>query len=173
MSQEIQSNIPKVRIISEVGEAPFQVLGVLEVILQGWSPNQRRSVYLFKNQENLWSYYDKVSNKIIVADQWQGTKALIEDEWITMTKYHRLHVNFLDPVTFSIWVGKRKQSQTANEVQLNVTDAAFKTLAEAMSGRPSNSAYKFVFKTQKKPGGGSMTFVERIIWAMELPSLAA
>lgn len=173
MTQNSQDNIPKIRVLSDIGEAPFQFFGILETILQGWSKAKKKSIYLFKMEDGRWGYYHKPTEQVLGVEQWKEKAAWIDGEWVKMAKYHRIHVNFLQPVTYSNWQsGKKTQSQT-HEAQFNITDSSYKTLEEAMKGRGKNSAYKLVFTTRKKKGGGAMTYVEKIVWAEELPDLAS
>lgn len=172
MNNSDDLNLPRVRVIKEVGETAFQFLGLVETILQGWSPQKRKQVYLFKPDSGVWSYYDKNSSQIIPISQWSGKAAWVGDEWIKMTKYHKVKLHFLQPITFTSWVDGKKQPQQGQEVIVTITDTAYKSFVEAAAGRSENSAYQFVFKTTKKKGGGSMTYVEKIIWKEELPNLA-
>lgn len=173
MNQQTQTDPPKIRKLAEVGEAHFQFMGIAESILQGFSKLKRKTVYLFKNQEGKWSYYDKSTEQVIPVDQWQVKAAWVGGEWIKMTKYHRMNVFFLQPVTYSVWLDRRAVTQQTQEAQLLITDTAYQSLVEASKGRPTNSAYKLTFTSRKKKGGGTMNYVDKIVWAEELPNLAS
>ena len=84
MTQSNQDNIPKIRVLSDIGEAPFQFFGVLETILQGWSKNKRKSIYLFKMEDGRWGYYHKPTEQVIAVEQWKEKAAWVDDEWVKM-----------------------------------------------------------------------------------------
>jgi len=163
--------LPKIEKLTEVGAIPFQYLDNPENILQWWCKDDKKTKYLFKTDSGAWGYYDKLTTQVIEINQWKGKAAMVEGKWCKLTLYHRVHVRFSQPVIFTGYDPdqRKKIQQTAQEAIILLTDTAFKTLGDAMKGRDANSYYRLSFTTRNKPKGGTMTYVDRIIWVEPIP----
>lgn len=164
--RKMTQDLPKIKRLSDVGDTPFQVVEMVEKILQGWNKKKKRTVYLFRTDDNKWGYYNKESKQIMVISAWKDKAAFVNGEWITMSLYYRLHVRFAQPVTSSSWDPdtRKKTTITLAEAIIILTDSAYKSLEEQRAGRPENSWFKLSFVTQKKKTGGSMTYANKVIW---------
>lgn len=164
-----KNDIPRIRQITDIGTAMFQVVKYVEPVLQGWSKEHGRQVYLFRAEESgKWAYYDKDQGGLVEVDQWKGKSAWIQDDWVSLSKYHRLHLRFVAPVTYKVFEKGEQRSEDTEEAMIVLTDTAYKTLQDQMQGRGDNAVYQFSFKTKKKPKGGTMTYVEKVVFAGEI-----
>lgn len=166
-----QQTLPKIEKLTEIGPISFRYIANPENILQWWDKMANKTKYLFKTDSGAWGYYDTQTSQVIEINQWKGKAAMVEGEWCKMTLYHRVHVIFSQPVNFTAYDSqqKRKVQQTAQEAIIVLTDTAFKSLVEAMNGRDPNSYYSLSFTTRNKPKGGTMTYVDKIIWVESIP----
>lgn len=164
--------LPKIEKLTEVGNVPFQYLDNPENILQWWDKTANKTKYLFKTDSGAWGYYDRLTQQVIEINQWKGKAALVEGEWCKMVLYHRVHVLFSQPLIFTAYdpEQRKKVQQNAQEAIITLTDTAFNSLQDAMKGREINSFYHLSFTTRNKPrGGGTMTYVDKIIWVEPTP----
>ena len=140
--------IPKIKRTVEVGEIPFQLLEVQEEILQGWNPRLNKTMYLFKSDLGNWAYYDRNTNMVVEVGEWKDRAAHIAGDWVKMTKYFRVAVQFLQPILYTTWDGSEKKNvQKSTEVAiLTITKTAFDHLMVAKEGRPEESWYRFQYK---------------------------
>jgi len=141
----------------------FQLNGEPEMILQGWDSEKKRQVYLFRSRETgKWGYFKGGFCQV----PWNAEKkALIDGNWISMAKYHRVHVKFVRAITFTNYVDNKKISDKTNEALIVLTDSAFKSLEEAMKGRSPLSVYSLTYKTRKNNNGKEMTYVDKVVFA--------
>lgn len=154
----MRDNLPKIKKLIEIGNTPFQVIEVIEKVLQGW--NNKKPIFLFKTDSGNWAYYDNDTKQVVDVEQWNGKSALVKGAWIKMGLYHKIHLIFKTPVTYTEYSGQYKgQLVSANEVSVNITDAAYKALESQMAGRPPNSFYQFTYKK-----GKTSQFVNGAIW---------
>lgn len=167
MSNQQNEDVPSIRKIQEVGETPFQIVSFVEKILQGYHTGIKRSLYLFKTNNGVWGYWDPKLRRVIEELQWKENSCFLENKWVPMTAYYKFHVQFFEPIVFSLWNKDQRIEEQfeTTEAIISLTDAANKTFQEAMVGRAPDTWYKLQFKTQNKKGGGEMTFVEKVICA--------
>lgn len=161
----MDQEIPKIQKLNEVGEAPFQFIEKLESILQGWDAKIKKTVYLFKTDTGAWGYYDKDSSQVIEVNQWNKKAAWMNDRWVKMSLYHRIHLMFMFPLDYTGWDAKKRKeipSQT-QEAILTVTDSAYKQILEQLNGRAATSFLKFEFTTRKVQNRQS-TYVDKVLW---------
>ena len=144
----------------------FQVVSVKETILQGYSTTKKRTVYLFKSDKTgNWAYWDKDNEKVVDVEQWEENKAWVDSEWVPMSKYHRIELRFVSPVTYTAYQDGKEVRRDTLHAEVAITDTAFKTLVEQMNGRDENSVYKMCFRERKRPKGrGMMRYVEKFLW---------
>ncbi len=145
----MSNDLPKIKVLTEIGETPFQVAKVEEKILQGWDKTSRRSLYLFKGPTQVWSYYSKRERCIVEVPQWRDAEALIEGVWVKMSVYWRLQLRFETPVEYTSFEEKVKTKKVVSEAIVVVTGAAYESLEEQFKGRPEGSWYKFSYKKLK------------------------
>lgn len=147
-------DIPKIKKTHEVGDMPFQVVEIQEEILQGWSARQQRQMYLFKNENGQWSYFDKMSGSIKEVTEWKERSANIGGDWVAMTKYFRVHVRFFDFVQYTEWNGAMRQNVLVgtDKAILTLTKTSFEKLQKTIAGKPPDSWYRLIYRTvnQKK-----------------------
>lgn len=158
-------DLQKIKKIADVGEVPFQFVGKTESILQGWDKSINKTIYLFKTDTGAWGYFDKDSGQVIDVNQWKEKAAWISDHWVKMTLYHRVHLRFSQPISYSAWdsVARRNYKQTVAEALVTMTDTSYKSMLEQMKGRDANAFYQFVFTTRKLRGR-MVSFVEKVVW---------
>lgn len=152
--------LPKIKKLSEIGETPFQVVKVEEKILQGWDKAKRKMLYLFKGPTGLWSYYDKAEKCIVEVPQWKDKAALIQDSWVDMSVYYRVHLRFERPIAYTSYEGSRPAQATASEALVTITGAAYESMEEQFRGRPEGSFYQFSYKKLKN----NRQYVDKVIF---------
>ena len=157
--------IPKIKKVADVGDMPFLFIKKTESILQGWDKSIRKTIYLFKTETGHWGYFDKETNQVIAITQWKEKAAYIDGRWVKMALYHRVHLKFTQPISYSSWdSAQKKQIQaTTQEAIVTITDTAYKSLLEQMKGRDANSVYNFSF-TSRKLGNRTITYVNKAVW---------
>jgi len=157
--------IPKIKKVADIGEAPFLFIEKTESILQGWDKTIRKTIYLFKTDSGNWGYFDKDTNQVIEISQWKEKAAYVGDHWVKMSLYHRVRLKFTQPISYSAWdSGQRRQVQeTTQDAIVTITDTAYKSLLEQMNGRDAQSVYQFTF-TSRKMGGRTVTYVDKAVW---------
>lgn len=143
---------PKIKKTNEVGEIPFQLLETQEEILQGWNSKIRKMMYLFKSELGNWAYYDKSSGMVVEVSEWKDRAANIAGDWVKMTKYFRVLVRFLEPVSYTSWDNDARKNVTlqTDVAILTITKSAYEHLEEAMKGRDALSWYRFLYKQTKR-----------------------
>lgn len=161
----MDQDIPKIKKLVEVGEAPFQYISKLESILQGWDQKIMRTIYLFKTDSGAWGYYDKETAQVLEVTQWKEKAALVNDHWVKMSIYHRIIVKFLSPINYSGWdeTNRKEVPTTTSDAIILITDSAFKQIQEQLNGRAANSVLKFHFIT-RKIGRRESTYIDKVIW---------
>lgn len=159
-----EEDIIKIRKIKEIGETPFYFLKEVGSVLQGFNKSLRKMVFLFKT-ENGWSYYDKEINQVVKADRWKEDSVFMKGYWVKMSLYHKVHLQFLRPVSCTAWdkASKREYTAFAPEAIVTITDMAYKSLLEQTNGRNPNSLYRFVF-VSRNIGGKTVSYIEKVIW---------
>jgi len=158
-------DLPKIKKIADVGETPFQFVEKTESILQGWDKTIGRTIYLFKTTTGAWGYFDKDSGQVIDVTQWKGKAAWVQNHFVMMTLYHRVHLIFAQPVSYSEWdsSANRRYQVEATEAIVTMTDSSYKSLIEQMNGRDANAVYKFSF-TSRKLKGRMVNYVDKVVW---------
>lgn len=161
----MESEIPMIRRLADVGDAPFQLIQKLESILQGWDAKIRKNIYLFKTDSGAWGYYDKNSNSVSEVNQWKGKSALIGDHFVKMALYHRIQVKFLFPLTYNSWdkIAKKEVPAETEYATLAVTDKTYKQILDQLKGRAANSNLRFNFVTRKIQDRQS-TYIDSVVW---------
>lgn len=156
MSEEI----PRIKKTAEVGEQPFQLVETQEEILQGWNARLRKVMYLFivegkDGEEGKWSYFDSTSGQVVEVREWNGHAARIGGDWVKMTKYARIVVQFLNPVTYSKWDKDEKKEilVTTDRALLTITKTANEQFVKAREGREPSAWYRFIYRVQNKKKG--------------------
>mgnify|MGYP007007267725 FL=1 len=136
--------------MSEIGEMPWALVNIEEKILQGWDARSKKLLYLFKDDQGAWAYYDKYTKTTNQVTQWRDKEALIGDKWIKMSLYYRIHIKFASPVTYSVFRfgAGSNQFQTYEAIVL-ITKAVYDQFMELMGEHP-NGWYKFEYKHLKK-----------------------
>lgn len=162
------SEIPRLKKLDEAGEVPFQFIELQETILEGWNSDWDKLMYLFKMEDGSWGYYDNGTQRVVPIMEWKGKSARVEETWVPMSKKRRLHLRFVDTISFSNWDHGRKYTAQSADVIAVVTESAYESLVEQSNGRTKDSVYRFSFKTRKNKKGGTMTFVDKIVYAGEL-----
>jgi hypothetical protein len=159
-----ENQVPRLDKITEVGETPFQVIEVKEKILGGWDSVRHRGVYLFKTDTGAWGYYDNETHQVIEISQWKGKAAWMNEKWIKMSVYYRIHVVFASAVTFTTYDPSSKQNMKISwsEALIKVSDSTYLMLTNMIQGRDPNTFYRFHFAEKKKKGGGSMPLVDSV-----------
>lgn len=158
-------DLPKIKKIADVGEIPFQFVEKTESILQGWDKSINKTIYLFKTDTGAWGYFDKSSQQVVDVTQWKKKAAWVENHWVTMTLYHRVHLRFSQPVSYSDWdsVARKQYTAQTSEAIVTMTDTSYKSLLEQMKGRDTNAYYKFAF-TSRKLKGRMVNYVDKVVW---------
>ena len=161
----MENEIPKIRKLAEVGDNPFQFIGKVESILQGWDQKIRKTIYLFRTDLGNWGYYDKNNNSVIEADQWNGKSVLIGDHFVKMALYHRIQVKFLFPLNYTGWdpVAKKEIPAVTEFATLVITDKTYKQIIDQLNGRAATSYLRFNFVTRKIQNRQS-TYIESVLW---------
>jgi len=157
--------IPKIKKVADVGKTPFTFIEKTESILQGWDNTIKKTIYLFKTDGGKWGYFDKESRQIIEITHWRDKAAWIAGHWVVMSLYHRVHLAFTQPISYSNWdsVLKKEYKESTEDGIVTITDTAYKSLIEQMNGRDENDIYKFSF-TSRKLKGRQVTYVDKAIW---------
>lgn len=157
--------IPKIKKTADIGDTPFYFIGKTESILQGWDKTIGKTIYLFRTDSGKWGYFDKETNQVIDVNQWREKAALISGHWVKMALYHRVHLKFINPISYSAWdsVAKKQYPVSTQEAIVTITDSSYKSLIEQMSGRDGNSTYKFLF-VSRKIGDRKITYVKSALW---------
>lgn len=131
-------------------------------------------MYLFNSPLGNWAYYDTGSNMVVEIGEWKDRAANIAGDWVSMTKYFRIVVQFLQPVTFSLWDATEKKLVDANtEVAvLTITKTAYDYLVTAKEGRPQESWFRFLYKVVNRKNG-QMIYVNGVEYVdpANLPSV--
>lgn len=161
----MESEIPTIRKLSEIGDNPFQFIEKLESILQGWDAKIRKTVYLFKTDSGEWGYYDKETSQVIKATQWKEKAVLIGDHYVKMALYHRVKVKFMFPLDYTGWdaVNKKEIPAVADFATLVITEKTYKQILDQLNGRVANSFLKFIFVTRKIQDRQS-TYIDNVVW---------
>jgi len=158
-------DLAKIKKIAEVGETSFQFIEKTESILQGWDKTAGKTIYLFKTDTGAWGYYNKERGKVVDVTSWKEKSAYVHDHFVPMTLYHRVHLLFTSPISYSEWdsATKKQKKDITMEAIVTMTDTSYKSMLEQMQGRDPNSFYKFVF-TSKKLKGRMVNYVEKVVW---------
>jgi hypothetical protein len=161
----MESEIPTIRRLADVGDAPFQFIQKLESILQGWDAKIRKNIYLFKTDSGGWGYYDKNINTVSEVSQWKGKSALVGDHFVKMALYHRIQVKFLFPLTYNSWdkAAKKEVPAETENATLAVTDKTYKQILDQLKGRAADSNLRFNFVTRKIQDRQS-TYIDSVVW---------
>jgi len=156
---------PKIKKLSDVGEAPFQFIEKTESILQGWDSKIKKTIYLFKTDTGFWGYFDKDSSQVIAVNSWKEKAAWIGDHWVKMSLYHRIKIIFNEPITYGSWdkISKKEIKMETKEAIVVVTDTTYKQLLEQLNGREETSVLKFHFTTRKIQNRQA-TYVDKVLW---------
>jgi hypothetical protein len=157
--------IAKIRKTADLGDATFKFIEKTESILQGWSTSIGRTIYLFKMDTGEWGYFDKESGQFMGVTEWRQRAALVYGKWVKMSLYHRVHLVFTEDLTYAEWdpSTRKEYFKLAPEAIVTITDLAYKSLLEQMSGRDPESTYKLVFTTRKM-GKKNVTFADKVVW---------
>lgn len=161
----MESEIPTIRKLSDIGDNPFQFIEKLESILQGWDAKIRKTIYLFKTDSGDWGYYDKETSQVVKVNQWKEKAALIGNYYVKMALYHRIKVKFMFPLNYAGWdpVAKKEIPAVAEIATLVITDKTYKQTLDQLNGRASNSFLKFIFVTRKIQDRQS-TYIDSVVW---------
>lgn len=137
--------IPKIPRPTDVGKTPFQVIRVVEKLLQGWDKQTRKTYYLFKGNDG-WCYYNPQTKSVSVVNQWRGHEANIEGMWIEMGLYYKYHLFFPQPITIT----RRNKTETLYEGTVNLTKRQSQNLEDQRADWPEDTFFRFTYKSMKK-----------------------
>lgn len=161
----MDQELPKIKNLNEVGEAPFQFIEKVESILQGWDNTIRRTIYLFKTGTGMWGYFDKDSSQVTAVTNWNEDSAWIKGRYIKMSLFHRIHVRFYEPLKYTGWdpATRKEVPAQASDAILLITDSTYHQIQEQLTGRNPLSWLQLHF-TSKKLKNRTMVYVDKVIW---------